>query len=291
VIESALLSRINRHAREWGVLVEDRFETATSMIAFGRRDDQPVVLKVVKQPGDEWHSGEIMKAFQGIGVVRVYDHAPGVMLMERLVPGNSLVEITAHGRDEEATETIADVIRRMTATALPSSAPEQRRAWPTVEDWGKGFDRYLASRDDQIPISLIKTAQHVYARLCGSQHAPRLLHGDLQPYNVLFDSNRGWLAIDPKGVIGEVEYEIGATLRNPIEQPELFLSPSVVKRRLKQFTSSLHLDYERALGWAFAQAVLSAIWQVEDGIEVNANNPALKLANIIQQIGGEMRCR
>jgi streptomycin 6-kinase len=285
VIESALLSRINRHAREWGVLVEERFETATSMIAFGKRDDQPVVLKVVKQPGDEWHSGETMEAFQGSGVVRVYDYAPGVMLMERLVPGNSLVEITADGRDEEATETIADVIRRMIATELSSSALEQRKAWPAVEDWGKGFDRYLASRDDQIPISLIKTAQPVYARLCGSQHAPRLLHGDLQHYNVLFDSDRGWLAIDPKGVIGEVEYEIGATLRNPIEQPELFLSPSVVKRRLKQFTSSLHLDYERALSWAFAQAVLSAIWQVEDGIEVNANNPALKLANIIQQIG------
>ena len=42
-----------------------------------------------------------------------------------------------------------------------------------------------------------------------------LLHGDLQHYNVLLDKDRGWVAIDPKGVVGELEYEVGALLRNP----------------------------------------------------------------------------
>lgn len=51
---------------------------------------------------------------------------------------------------------------------------------------------------------------------------------DLQHYNVLFDDARGWLAIDPKGVVGEVEYEIGAILRNPIERPDLFAAPEIV---------------------------------------------------------------
>jgi streptomycin 6-kinase len=107
-----------------------------------------------------------------------------------------------------------------------------------------------------------------------------LLHGDLQHYNVLFDAERGWLAIDPKGVVGETEYEIGAFVRNPVAQPELFLSRSTIERRLKQFTNRLNLDYERALGWAFAQAVLSAIWSIEDGFAVDATNPALRLAEI-----------
>jgi streptomycin 6-kinase len=98
---------------------------------------------------------------------------------------------------------------------------------------------------------------------------------------VLFDSGRGWLAIDPKGVIGEVEYEIGAVLRNPFEQPDLFLSCSTIERRLKLFASKLNLDYERALAWGFAQAVLSAIWNIEDGFVVEATNPSLRLAEII----------
>lgn len=274
---------MQQYAREWGVRIEDTVETNTSLIAFGKRADQPVVLKTVKQEGDEWHSGAVLKAFQGNGVARLYEHAPGLVLMERLMPGHSLVELAAHGRDEEATEIIADVIQRM-SVELPASALEENKAWTTVQDWGKAFDRYLAGEDNQISISLVETAKQEFAQLCCSQRSTRLLHGDLQHYNVLFDANRGWLAVDPKGVMGELEYEIGAVMRNPVEYPELFLSPSVVKRRLKQFTQRLNLDYDRTLRWAFSQAVLSAIWEVEDVIEVDAGNSALRLANVIQQI-------
>jgi streptomycin 6-kinase len=118
--------------------------------------------------------------------------------------------------------------------------------------------------------------------LSGSQRSTRLLHGDLQHYNVLFDTDRGWLAIDPKGVVGELEYEIGAMLRNPDERPDLFLSPSVIERRVKQFTNRLNLNYERTIGWAFAQAVLSAIWGIEDGFSVDATNSSLRLAEAIR---------
>lgn len=111
-----------------------------------------------------------------------------------------------------------------------------------------------------------------------------LLHGDLQHYNVLFDNARGWVAIDPKGVVGELEYEIGAILRNPVEQPEIFADPSVIKGRLETLTSHLHLDYSRALRWSFAQAVLSAIWSVEDGYHINPSAPSLILAHALQQL-------
>jgi streptomycin 6-kinase len=42
--------------------------------------------------------------------------------------------------------------------------------------------------------------------------------------HILFDIERRWIAVDPKGVIGEIEYEIGASLRNPYENPEIFAS-------------------------------------------------------------------
>jgi streptomycin 6-kinase len=93
---------------------------------------------------------------------------------------------------------------------------------PTVEDWGKGFDRYRASGDRRIPAELVKQAHHLYAELSSSQRDARLLHGDLYHDNILLDSGRGWLVIDPKGVIGELEYEIGASLPNPREKPEIF---------------------------------------------------------------------
>lgn len=96
------------------------------------------------------------------------------------------------------------------------------------------------------------------------------------------DHHRGWLAIDPKGVVGEVEYEIGASLRNPYENPELFTSPQIVERRIKCYEAKLELDPERLLGWGFAQAVLSAIWSVEDGFAVDASSPSIMLAKAIR---------
>lgn len=282
-MNAAPLDRLGGHARAWRVKVEDVFETETSVIAFGTRDvtateNQAVVLKVVKQPGDEWCSGPVLAAFDGHGVARVYEHEPGAVLLERLKPGNSLVDLTLNGRDEEATDILADVIQQMTANAATPGLEMSGTA--TVADWAKGFDNYIATGDVRIPRDLVEAGQRVFKNLCASEQRPRLLHGDLQHYNVLFDSERGWMAIDPKGVVGETEYEIGAFVRNPVAQPELFLSHATVERRLKQFTNRLNLDYERALGWAFAQAVLSAIWSIEDGFSVDATNPALRLAEI-----------
>src|SRR6202165_1706955 len=238
--------RFEDRVRDWCVVVNETLETESSLIGFGTRGDQPVVLKVVKQPGDEWRSGEILDAFDGKGVVRVYEYVEGAVLLERLSPGNSLAGIALNDRDDAATEILADVIQKM--------SPRQLVKAPVgVEDWVKGFERYSASGDDQIPKSLVEKGYRVYLELCGSQSSRKLLHGDLHHYNVLFDSDRGWLAIDPKGVVGEIEYEIGALLRNPYEKPELFAKPATVERRLKLLASRLSLDFGRALAWGFSQ--------------------------------------
>jgi len=277
-----LEKRVVERIRDWSVVAYETLETRSSFIVFGARGNQPVVLKVVRQPGDEWRCGEVLAAFDGNGTARVYEYIEGAVLLERLNPGTSLASLALEGRDEEATEILADVIGRLSHSPEPSS--KKLKAFVSAEVWGKGFQRYLASGDSQIPTRLVEHGQRLYFDLCASQRAVRPLHGDLQHYNVLFDSDRGWTAIDPKGVIGDAEYEIGASLRNPYEKPELFASPEAVEKRLGCFEAKLKLDADRVLAWGFAQAVLSAIWSVEDGFAVDAGNPALKLANAISQI-------
>src|SRR3970282_489257 len=90
-----------------------------------------------------------------------------------------------------------------------------------------------------------------------------------------------WCAVDPKGVVGELEYEVGAALRNPFDRPDLFAPLAVVERRLEQFGLVLGIDVGRARGWCFAQAVLSAIWSIEDGHTVDSGDPALQLAHAL----------
>jgi streptomycin 6-kinase len=153
-------------------------------------------------------------------------------------------------------------------------------------EWGRGFERYLAAGPTQLPVSLVERAQEMYRSLCMTQRQVRLLHGDLHHYNVLFDAKRGWLATDPKGVVGEVEYEIGASLRNPVEDPGLFASASIVARRLQVYSARLQLDLDRALQWAFSQAVLAAIWSIEDGFDESAASSFVRLAQEIERLAG-----
>ena len=271
-----LTERVEERIRDWKIVVQDILDTQSSFVAFGTRDNHKVVLKVIRQFGDEWRCGEVLDAFDSRGVVRVYEYIDGAVLLERLSPGTSLATMALKGRDEEAAEIIAEVIQRM---AHPN---ESLQRFVTVEEWGKGFHRYLASGDNQIPGHLAEKGERWYSNLCATQQDMRLLHGDLQHYNILFDKGRGWIAIDPKGVVGEIEYEIGASLRNPSENPDLFTSRERIEGRLKIYESKLKLDSKRVLGWGFAQAVLSAIWTVEDGFTVDDRNPALMLANAIQ---------
>jgi streptomycin 6-kinase len=271
--------RVQERIRAWRVVVERVSETESSIVALGRRDSQPVALKVVRNHGDEWRSGEILDAFEGKGVVRVYEYAEGAMLLERLTPGNSLVSMALDGRDDQATQILAEVIRKMSPRA-----PDKPVV--TVQVWAKAFERQGANENCQIPLDLLAQGHRVYSELCSSQSQPRLLHGDLHHYNVLFDSERGWLAIDPKGIVGELEYEIGAVLRNPYERPELFARASTIEKRVEHLALELNLNVNRTLAWGFAQAVLSAIWAVEDGFAIESDNPWIALASAIRPMLG-----
>ena len=263
------LDQLQTKAAEWNVELEEILETPGSVLGFGIRICDRVVLKISKHAGDESHSGKVLRAFGGDGAVGVYECETGAVLLERLEPGDQLVDLVKRGKDEAATLILAEVMEKLAHHEAPVECP-------TVADWGRGFDRYLESGDQQIPLELVHEASELYQELASSQRTTMLLHGDLQHYNVLFDNDHGWVAIDPKGVVGELEYEVGAILRNPVDLPEYYTTPAIINRRLRTLTDLLNLDHSRALNWSFAQAVLSAIWQVEDG-----ERPSLLLAKTL----------
>ncbi len=274
-LEDRYLDRLSA----WHVEVERSFRTDSSIVALGSRDEQRLVVKVVERPGDEWNSGAILHAFGGRGMVRVLDYVDGAMLLERLDPGSPLVGIVLAGRDEEATDIMANVIKRMTPDSPPPGTP-------SALELAKAFGQYRESGNRQIPMELVAHAEEAYCELAASQRNTKLLHGDLQHYNVLLDSKRGWLAIDPKGIVAEMEYEIGASLRNPYEVPHILTSPRVIERRIAQYTAALGLDGYRVLKWGFSQAVLSAIWSVEDGDSVPPDSAPITLARAIAPMLG-----
>ncbi len=241
-----LLARAETHASAWGVTPEQVVHTTGSVCVFGRWRGIEVVLKVVRRSTDEWFTGSVLEAFQGAGV-----------------------------GDREATAVIAGVIARMEPGPPPATAPP-------VESWCRSFERHVSAPPSGIPKALFDAAHDTYRALCASQSAVRLLHGDLHHRNVLSDSRKGWVAIDPKGVVGEVAFEVGAALRNPCERPDIFADPLTIRERVDHFTRALRLDRGRLLQWAFAQAVLAAVWEWEDSGALSAGHGWLAFAGAIR---------
>jgi streptomycin 6-kinase len=114
------------------------------------------------------------------------------------------------------------------------------------------------------PVRLVEQAETNFRDLTNSSSSPALLHADLHHWNILSAQRQPWLAIDPKGLIGEPKYETGAWLRNPF--PDLLRwsnAREIIRRRANQFAVALNFDRERIYAWGVYQAVLAAWWSFE----------------------------
>ena len=256
--------RLANCARQWRVSIDEMRTTDTSLLGFGTRADQPVVLKVSrKENSEEWRCGEVLEAFGGAGMIRPLEYTGGAVLLPRLQPGHDLTSLCLEGRDREATDIIASLIRR-----IPHVRPDGGEV-VSVERLAPDFARFREGGDGLIPMDFIDRAETLFMELCGTQRDVRLLHGDLHHYNVLFDADTGWRVIDPWGALGEIEFEVGAALRNPINMPALVGDSSTIERRLRTYEEILNLNADRALKWAFATTVLGILWPFDKTVGVD----------------------
>ena len=222
---------------------------------------------------------ESLYIFDGQGIVQLIDAdaSIGALLLERLKPGASLLTITD---DEQATRIAAQVMRQ-----LWKPAPE-KHSFPTIAKWAKGFGRLRKQFDGgtgPFPAHLVNAAERIYAEFIASSAEPVLLHGDLHHENILSAGRQPWLALDPKGVVGEPAYEVGAWLRNPMPQLLSATNPGhILAHRVDQFAEEFGFDRERIIGWGMAQAVLSAWWSFED--EGRGWEPAIACAELMAKM-------
>jgi streptomycin 6-kinase len=272
-------------ARRWQLTIMAPFEPLTyNYVAPAiRADGAPVVLKVGFPSRELMTEIAALQLYDGHGIARLLHADPdrGSLLLERLLPGTPLVEL---GDDEQATTIAAQVMRQLWSVKAAALPPNH--TFPSVAGWAAGLGRlraHFGGGTGPFPAALIARAEALFAQLLGSMAEPVLLHGDLHHWNILAAERQPWLALDPKGVVGEPAYEVGALLRNPL--PWLLSAPrprSILARRIDQLAEHLELDRERLLGWGMAQAVLSAWWSYED--HGHGWEPALALAELLNEL-------
>lgn len=236
-------------------------ETATSWIFRVEQNGRNfAALKILKPLAavEERRGAMLMNWYGGEGAATVFDMHGDTIFMEWL-DGGPLGDPVRAGKDDEGTIAIATVVANLHRPR--ADAPEGLEPLR---------DRFQILFDTDVR-SWPHTARDLYARASGialklfdrpSAQIP--LHGDMHHDNVL-SSDRGWLAIDPKGLVGDPAYDVANVFINPKGAAHLATDPRRIAVRADILSERLSYPRKRILGWAAAHAALSACWELAAG--------------------------
>ena len=249
--------------QRWSITIEAPFAALSyNYVAPAQAIDGSLLVVKLGVPNPELLAEiEALRLFDGDGTVRLIEADPnqGVLLLERARPGTPLMALPD---DAESTSIAAKVMRQLWR---PAPAHD---VFPTLTRWFRSLRQLRKIYDGKtgpLPSLLVEAAERSSTELIASTDSPMLLHGDLHHENVVAAEREPWLALDPKGVIGDAASEVGPWLHN-VAPHILAASPlkETMDRRVRQFAEELGFDRERIRSWGLSYAVLSACWSLED---------------------------
>jgi streptomycin 6-kinase len=156
----------------------------------GFQGPRPIVLKLGLDNDALKKEAAALAYFSEHGAVQVLAAHRGMMLLERAQPGTSLKSFLP-SKGTETVEIACRVMQRL--HRAPSREPHD---FLHIKDWLATLDQ-----DWDLPQDYLPKAKELRDRLLGQSGPEVLLHGDLHHDNML-QYDEGWVAIDPKGVIG-----------------------------------------------------------------------------------------
>jgi streptomycin 6-kinase len=255
------IDELRRYRERWRLAPDgDPFGTHSSVLQPVRLDGLPAMLKIAVAP-EERRGADVMAWWGGVGAARVLAHEDDALLLERAVGTESLVEMARGGRDDEASRILCAVAAGLHAPrARPPATLVPLPVWfrelePAAARHGGAFVPAAAAARE-----LLREPRDV-----------AVLHGDIHHGNVLDFGPRGWLAIDPKGLVGERGFDFANIFCNPDD--EIATAPGRLARQASVVAEAARLERSRLLKWVLAYAGLSAAWTLGDG-----EDPALALA-------------
>ncbi|MBH0165526.1 hydrogenase expression protein HypB [Fictibacillus sp. 7GRE50] len=221
-----------------------------------RSDGSEVVLKIVIDQKEFEAELRALQLLSGESTVKVlaFEKERGIMILERIKPGQTLAELED---DDQATIIAANVMKKLMIPAPVDSN------LPTVIDRKNSLKRIYQNYNSYLSVSkaTIEEALFITEGLNTSIEKTYLLHGDLHHYNILANGD-SWTVIDPKGLVGDREYEVVQYLLNKLPEQRM---EEITEKRIEIFVDVLNLNKERVLLRAYSHAVLATCWTIEDG--------------------------
>jgi streptomycin 6-kinase len=241
----------------WNLMPDgDLITTPAARLLPVMQGGEPAMLKISHEE-DERFGGVLMEWWDGEGAARVLARDGEALLLERATGSASLAEMARSGRDDEACRILC-----ATAARLHAPRPKPYPDLIPLTVWFRTLEPAAAAHGG----ILVRCAETARALLAEPRDVG-VLHGDLHHGNVLDFGVRGWLAIDPKRLIGERGFDFASIFTNPdLADPThpVATMPGRFARRLDMVTDAAGLERRRLLSWILAWTGLSAAWFLGD---------------------------
>jgi len=264
---------LKNYLKKWNLSDPHKIaSTFTSDVYKVHKNGKSLALKILSEIGqkDEINGATTLNYFNGNGAATLFEYDEKAHLLD-FINGENLVEKVVKGNDSEATEIICSVLVKL-HHAKSKNFPK------TLTPLMKRFSALIDRKRDN---SIYDLGADIALELLQSPENEVVLHGDIHHQNILYDQNSGWLAIDPKGLIGESSFDAVNILFNPPNMSSYIISKDRIFTQANIITKLLKVDLNRFLKFAFSFGCLSSLWSVEDGF---SPKETLKLTNLIKEI-------
>lgn len=236
---------VDECVEQWSLRLGEPFPYAHVSLAVPATlpDGTEAVLKVGLPHWESEHEAAALAHWDGDGAVRLLanDAERNAMLIERCVPGTSLADVP----EEEGFRLAASLLRKLGRRPAPPGHPFTPIA-ETAARWAVELPQWWEAAGRPFERALLDAGVAALTELPPTQGELVVCHQDLHRGNVLSARREPWLAIDPKPVAAEREFDTSALLRD---------RPGGLRSRLDLLASELGLDRDRMRGWGIAKAL------------------------------------
>ena len=257
---------VERARVRWDLRLGEPFTTGAA--AWAAPADLPdgttAVLKISFQHDEARYEAIALRAWHGRGVPLLIDEnqQDWALLLERVEPGTPLAHAPL-GVGERLAIAV-DVQRQLLDAPEPADVPDMGKVcagWASLLE--ERAERWGGRGAHPEHLELVQGAAGLLRSLPTSDHPRVVVHGDLNPGNVLRARDR-WVAIDPKPMRGDAAYDLWPLLEQ-LEDPFATADPATTLHdRVTLVAHRSGLDLQRIAAWGWARGAEYALWMAEE---------------------------
>jgi len=285
---ASLPANIVRLQNQWGLSVGEVLHGGSEALVIEARNAcaEALVLKLllpaIAEPGQSEalknNELSVLRSAQGQGYVRLLeaDAAIGAMLMPRLGPPLGQIESKPETQQRVLCETLKKAWRAPTG-GINLQTGAQKALWlrALIVELAAKHNHYISTESLSIAINFTRQRERAHERA-----NKVLVHGDPHPLNALRKPSGDYAMIDPDGLYGEPEYDMGVVMREASSEL-LHLNTAPIElgkercERLAQLSGTQPLAIWQ---WGFIERVSTGLYTLELDMP-EYGKPALQVAN------------